>query len=176
MEVFPNAGGFLPTSLQEYRMWEEYGKARSSIGASVDPISDIQSIPAGKAQQIANETAERVFTEYMAGINRESTIDWFDYTPGQRLRAAGAINSPVLLEMLQVFDAVFEEVDAHPEYTRGSNLVRAEIIGPTWRTYRDTIVSDPQTLDEFLEIGYVLFEESNYDEIFEKLVLGKIDF
>jgi hypothetical protein len=170
LEVYPEAASILPTSLDEYKLFEGYGEIRNELSYLNDPVHGLGIGSTGDGNK-AKSALEAEYSAKFAAMKKADIGNVFDYTPMQKLYAMDAFTSPLLQQMAAEFNKLFDAIDANPDLGRSSGYVQESVYNPRWQYYKQQILNDDVALDEFLYYGDVVTGKIVLDEIFDKLVL-----
>jgi hypothetical protein len=112
-----------------------------------------------------DEAEERV-TSYLLENGRESEVLYMNMWPIEQLYVTGQL--PAALEYLMPEIRFAKETAA----AEGRKQPRDEILDPIYMSIQNRAYTDPAFGEMLVDLGLTLFDESSYDAIAPKLILG----
>jgi hypothetical protein len=157
----PDAEQFFPVTKEDMDVYTQWTLKKNEI----DEIAESGLITESERQDLQDAAEERV-TSYLLGNGRESEVAYMNMWPIEKLYVLGML--PPELEYLMPEIRFAKEIAV----AEGRKQPREEILDPIYASIQNRAVTDANFGAMLEDLGLTLFDESSYDAIAPKLILG----
>lgn len=169
--AYPSLREYLPTSRADFELYEQYGEMQVLLADMVEPGPNGEPPELTVGQRNEASAAIKIWLEAeLVAQGRSGEAAWAKMSPVQRLSLAGAL-PPSLEEFVPLVNATMdalEVMEKSPNSMEG-RILFANLLG----TIQERSVFRPQIIQDFENLGWLLYEDRAHDSLIMKLFAGE---
>jgi hypothetical protein len=160
----PEAGRFFPTNHAEFQIYTAWTERKNEI----DELAERGDITEGDRRK-AQDAAEARVKTYLLENGREAEVAYMDMWPIEQLHVLGLL-PPQLEYLMPEVRFVKETLNAEERGPRSQ--VGDKLLLPLYNALMNRAATDAAFGDMLTDLGLTLFDESAYDALLPRLIVG----